>query len=118
MHEKIKKFNKFEKIFFRIHLVVSGIGLFVLGSMYLLLNSIEEIAKSALNVILFGFYVIIINFFISVIRILKAVFGFRDIEERPSIKRSLGIMLTSPIAFGVYLIIILAMSLSMASCVY
>ena len=116
MNKKIKKFNKFELIFFRIHLVVVGVVVFLLTIMFLIQSAIDSLS----NIFLVGaymlFYVVIFNFLISVIRLLKYLFTFKDEKSKPSIKRTISIILTSPIALALYFIITIVMSLSLASC--
>ncbi|AIO19162.1 hypothetical protein KQ51_01285 [Candidatus Izimaplasma bacterium HR1] len=116
MNDKVKKFNKFETIFFRIHLFVFGFGAFLLMLMFLAQNAIESIARTFLVFAYFMMYVVIINFIISLVRLLKYLFAFKDIEESPSIKRTLAIILTSPISLAIFFIVTLTLSLSLASC--
>lgn len=113
---KIEKFNKFEKIFFKIHLIVFAIGLFLLSLLVFAENALESIAQAFLMVAYLLFYVVIADFIISVVRILKYLIVLRKSDSVVTIRNSVAIMFTSPIALGIYLIVMLAMSISLSSC--
>ena len=108
---KFEKFNKYEKIFFRIHLAIFALGLFLLSLVYLAQNAIETV-----GITLTLYYVIILNFFISIVRLIKYLIVFRNSEDNVTIRRTVSIIFTSPIALGIYFIITLVMSLSLVSC--
>jgi len=114
--DKYDKFNKFEKIFFRIHTVSFIIGLFLLSLLYFAQDTFESIARTFLVVAYSFFYVVFANFIISIVRLFKYLFSFRKSQDMVTIKRTVAIMFTSPISLGIYLIIMLAMSLSLSSC--
>lgn len=113
---KVDKFNKFEVIFFRIHLSISGFGLLVLGIAFAAMNSVESVARSLIGVVYTLLWVVIVNFIIGVIRLLKYFISFRKETETPTIWRTLVIIVTSPITLGIFFILTLIMSLSLASC--
>jgi len=113
---KFEKFNKFEIIFFRIHMAIFAFGLFLLSLVFLAQNALESIARIFLSVSYSLLYVVMIGFIISIVRLFKYLIIFRNSEEMVTIRRTVVVMLTSPIALGVYFIITLAMSLSLASC--
>lgn len=114
--EKIDKFNKYETIFIKIHLITLGLGMFLLMLAFLAVDSIESIARTFLGVVYVLLYVVIINFFIALIRLFKYLIVFRKSDKLPTIKRTIIIILTSPISLGIYFILTLIMSLSLASC--
>ena len=114
--KKENRFIKFELIFFRIYLFIVAFGLFLLMLLYAAQNSIESVARSFVAVVYTMLYVTIALFVISIVRVIKYLLVFRKRDEYITIKRSVTIMLTSPIAFAIYLILTLAMSLSLASC--
>ena len=116
MNDKVKKFNKYEFLFFRIHLAISGFGVFLFMMMFVVQDAIVSLAQLFLAVVYTLFYVVILNFFISIVRLIKYLFAFKDGAEKPTIKRTVIVMLTSPIALALYFIMTLAMSLSLASC--
>ena len=116
MEDKVKKFNKFENIFFKIHIGLFLFGLFLLSLLYLAQNALETISQIFLSFVVTGLYAIILNFFIGLIRLLKYLFGFKDTTEVPSIKRTIILLLSSPIVVALYFIMVFVMSLSMASC--
>jgi|LGOV01.1.fsa_nt_gb hypothetical protein len=113
---KFEKFNKYEKILFRIHMSVFAFGLFLLSLVFLAQNAIESIARTFLGVTYTLLYVVLISFAVSVVRLIKYLIVFRKSQDMVSIRRSVAVMFTSPIALGVYFIITLAMSLSLVSC--
>ena len=114
--DKEYKFMKFETIFIRIHLFMIGFGLFLLSLLFAAQNSIESIARVFLGVVNTMLFLTITLFIISIIRVIKYFVKFRKSEGLVNIKRSVCIMLTSPLSFAIYLILTLAMSLSLASC--
>lgn len=113
---KIDKFNKFEKIFLKIHLILLGLGVALLGMSFAFVDTIEELARSIWGIVYALLYVVFFLFAISVVRLIKYLIYFRKSEVIPSIKRTLIIILTSPISLGLYVILVFIMSLSMASC--
>jgi hypothetical protein len=113
---KENKFMKYEIIYFRVYLFIVAFGLFMLSLVYAAQNSIEEVARGFLSVVYTFLIVTIIQFIISIIRIIKYLIRFKSQDEVVQIWRSVTIMLTSPVAFAIYLILTLAMSLSLASC--
>jgi hypothetical protein len=113
---KESKFMKFEIIYFRVYIFVVAFGLFMLSFLYAAQNSIEEVARGFLSVVYSFFIISIVQFIISIIRIIKYFIRFKNQDTPVQIWRSVTIMLTSPVAFAIYLILTLAMSLSLASC--
>lgn len=113
---KFEKFNKFEKIFFKIHTVIFAFGLIMLSLVFLAQNALESIARTFLGVSTILLYIVGINFSVSIVRLLKYLIVFRKSQEMVTIKRTVAVMFTSPISFGIYFIITLAMSLSLTSC--
>lgn len=117
LEKKVEKFNKFERIFMNIHLGILGVGVFLLTVAFIVVDSIESIARVFLGVVFGLFYIIIFNFIIALFRLFKYLFLFQKEEEvLPTIKRTIIIILTSPISLAIYFILTLIMSLSLATC--
>ncbi len=113
---KVDKFNKFEKIFLRIHLSILGFGMALLLMSFVAMDSVEAIARSIWAIVYSLLYVVMILFIISVVRLIKYLIVFRKSAVAPTIRRTLIIILTSPISLGIYFILTLVISLSLASC--
>lgn len=114
--DKVNRFNRFEKLFLRIHLSILGFGLLLLGVAFATLDSVDSIAKTFVHVVYGLLYVVMIQFVISIVRLFKYLFGFKNVEEKPTIRRTIIIILTSPISLGVFFFLTFVMSLSLATC--
>lgn len=113
---KIDKFNKYEKILFKIHITILIFGGFLLVLLFLAEDIFKSVASSFITVVYSLLYITIINFIVSFVRLIKYLTVFHKNQSLISIRRTIAIILTSPISFGIFFIITLAMSLSLASC--
>ncbi len=116
MNRQTERFNCFEKLLFRIHLGFLGFGFILFGLLYLLIDILEQIGDVFTSVILTALAVIMISFVTSVVRIIRYFLKFKGEEGNIGIKRSIITMLTSPIAFIIYYLVLFRVMLSMASC--
>jgi|LGVE01.1.fsa_nt_gb hypothetical protein len=116
MNKETERFNYFEKLLFRIHLGLIGSGFILFGLLYLLIDIIEQIGDIFVSIIVTALAAILISFFTSVIRIIRYFLKFKGQEGNIGIRRSIITMLTSPIAFIIYYIMLFILMLSMASC--
>ena len=110
--EKVYRFNKFEKIFFRIDIVIIGVAIFFLVLFDIALESLAGLVDVLMLIFLSGLVGSVVSFFISIIRILKYLFNIRKIQEASSIWRSILIIFLSPIAFILYYLLIFVVVLS------
>ena len=116
MNSESKRFNYFEKLIFRIYLGIVGMA-FVLMS--LLFTSIETLQAASDLISAFfaaAMMTLIVGFVTSIIRIFKYFRNYRDDEDVIGVKRSVSILLSSPIVLAVYMFMLLMLGLSMASC--
>lgn len=104
---KIEKFNKFEKIFFRIELGILGVGIFLFTLFSIAIEALGGIADILITVILFSWLAIIVNFIISLVRIFKYLFNVEKFKEETSIWRSVITLFLSPALFGFFYILII-----------
>lgn len=104
---KIEKFNKFEKIFFRIELSILGVGIFLFTLFSIAIEALGGIADILITVILFSWLAIIVNFIISLVRIFKYLFNVEKFKEETSIWRSVITLFLSPALFGFFYILII-----------
>ena len=110
--EKVYRFNRFEKIFFRIDIVIIGVAIFFLVLFDIALESLAGLVDVLMLIFLSGLVGSVVSFFISIIRILKYLFNIRKIQEASSIWRSILIIFLSPIAFILYYLLIFVVVLS------
>ena len=113
-NEKTEKFNRYEKIFFRLELVVISLGVSLLLLFRAFVELIGNMADFFMSVFLLGWIFIILNFFISIIRVLKYLLVMRKVEGDKTIWRSVLTIIISPLAFILYYILIFVIVL--ASC--
>lgn len=118
MKDEFTKFNYFEKLFFRIQLGLIGLGFITLGILFASIEILQSVADLIIFLILTMMSLVALNFIISVARIIKYLRRYTDNDNVIGIKRSVTIMLTSPIAFVLYYLILIILALSMASCSY
>jgi len=110
--DKVSKFMKFEKIFFRIELILIGIGLFFYAIFLMFLEGLASLADTWIQIFMLGWLLIIVNFAITIIRVLKYLISVRKLEGPKSIWRSMVVLLLSPIAFILYYILIFVAAIS------
>jgi len=110
------KFNYYEKLLFKIHLGIVGFGMIMFILLMVFIDSLENVANEIAGFMYTIMFVEVIGFFVSIIRILKYLFSTAELKESRSIWRSVIIMLTSPIASGLYFLVMFVMLLSTASC--
>ena len=115
MDEKVNKFHKFERIYFKIYLIIVGLSIVLIGMIYAMVDTISSIAEFALNIVMISLIYVVGVFFLSIVRTIKY---FSSLKKKGGlgIWRSITIMLTSPIVTAILFIIIFALSLSLASC--
>ena len=110
--EKLEKFNRYEKLFFRIELgvIAAGIGFYILFLAFI--EGLGGLADLFISIFLLGWIIIILNFFIAIIRMFKYGISIRKEEGPKSIWRSfLTIILSTP-AFVLYYILIFVSAIS------
>lgn len=110
--DRVEKFNKFEKIFFRIEIVILIIGILFLTLFKGLTDQIGAIADTWITVFFAGWFLIVANFFTTVVRIFIYLFNIRKLEGKKSIWRSILVLLLSPIAFMLYYLLIFITAIS------
>lgn len=113
---RAERFEQVEKILFRIHFGILFFGIGLLSYILIFVDSIKHVAEGFLYLVLTLFYSAIASFIVSIIRLIRYFTVIKKTGEGKGVKRSASMLFTSPITFLVYLILILAMSLSMASC--
>lgn len=118
MDEKQNRFNRFEKLLFRIHMGILSFGFILFAMLYVLNEYIREFAVILANVVVLLLTSTVVSFFIAIGRIVRYLRHFKHTEGMLGIKRTVIMLLTSPISFIVYFVIMLVLSLSMASCTY
>lgn len=110
--EKLQKFNRFEKIFFRIEIALILVGIFFYVLFLSFLEGLGHLADTWISIFMFAWVVIIVNFAIAIIRILRYIFVIRHIEGKKTIWRSALTLLLSPPAFILYYILIFVAAIS------
>lgn len=115
MDDKIVKFNKFEKLFFRINLGIFGLSIFIYFLYLWLIEQLGPITDLIMSVIFVGMISTVIIFFISVIRIIKYVVTHRS-GETSTIWRSILNIFLSPLSLIIFYILVFITALS--SCTY
>jgi hypothetical protein len=116
MKDKVERFNRFELYIYKGYITLFGFGATVLLLMLLFEDLIINIFNHITAIFVVGVYYIIINFFVTLIHVSRYLFVFKDQDEVTGIKRSLIVLISSPITFGIYLTLSFALALSMASC--
>lgn len=104
--EALEKFNKFEKIFFKIELVIvfMGIGFFALFSAFI--EKLGGFADLFISIFLLSLMVVVLNFVFAFTRIIKFLVFIRKEEGPKTIWRSFLTLLLSPLAFILYYMLI------------
>lgn len=110
--DRVNKFNRWEKIFFRIELAVIFIGLFFYILFLSFIEDLAGLAETWIQIFMLGWVVIIVNFAIAVIRILKYIFSIRKEEGKTSLWRSTLTIILSPPAFILYYVLIFVATIS------
>ena len=104
----------FDKLFMRITLAVLGLSFFVFLLMVLLIDYIGKVTDIVLAPVLMMLFTSAVVFFIHVIRFFKYLIKKASLEEGATITRSLLGIVISPVAFGIYYVIIII--IAFASC--
>jgi len=118
MNDKQQKFNRYEYLIFRIHMSILGFGFVLLGLMFVFNSYIKEIANVVSSIVVVLFFSTFVSFFIAIGRIIRYLRHYKNVEGMVGIKRTVSVLLTSPISFGIYFIIMLGVSLALSSCTY
>ena len=112
---KDTKFNRFEKIFFRINVATFGISVLIYLLYSWMIEQLGAIADQIMAVNLLSIFVVIAIFGISVIRIIKYIVKHRS-EEGSSIWRSVINLFLSPLSLIIFYILIFITAAT--SCTY
>lgn len=112
--ERVEKFMRFEHIFFRIQLSILGLGFFILGFFYFVIDKIKDVNDLIALVIYVGILYPILHLIISFVRIIKYLRVIRHDDGPSSIWRSALSFLFSPLTFVIFYIILFV--LVFASC--
>ena len=104
--QKVEKFTKWEKIFFRfeLFLIFGGFTSFMILNIYI--DKLAGLAEEWISMLIYGLIAIIINMFISLLRILKYVFSISRKEGKKTIWRSVLTLFLSPPSIVFYYILI------------
>ena len=116
MEDKVIKFNKFEKKLFRIQMgnLVLSVILFV--SLLGLVSKIDDLGQMFYSIVIFLMFMTSVLFIIAFVRVIKYLITYRVLDGVVFIWRSIVVLLTSPIAFAIYYVLVISLILSMASC--
>ncbi len=112
--EKVEKFMRFERFFFRVQLLILGSGFFILGFFYFVIDKVKDVDDLIVFVLFVGLLYPVLHFFISVVRVLKYILVIRHEEGHSTIWRSALSFLFSPLTFGIFYIILIV--IVFASC--
>ena len=112
--QRVEKFMKFEKLFFRIELLMLLIGVLFYALFMAFLERLGTVSDAIISFFFFMWVSIIGVFGITIIRIIKYLFSVRKLQASSSIWRSVVILLLSPINFILFYLLIFVAAL--ASC--
>ncbi len=115
MFEKAERFMFYEKFFFRINLFLMTAGILSFVIMQTLINELVNFADIFLNIVVGLMYATITIFLLTFVRLIKYLVIFSK-NSAVTIKRTIVILLSSPLYFAVYFLVSIVLSLSMASC--
>ena len=115
MDNQTSKFERYEKLFFRINLSMFGLSVFLYFLYLWFIEHLGPFVDHIMTVIIFASIAIIVIFFISIIRILKFIMKHRS-EENSSIWRSVINIFLSPLSLIIFYILMFVTA--MASCTY
>ena len=115
IEEQIQKFYKFEKLFFKIYLIVVAASFVMFGVVLAFSEHLTEFVDLFLSLTMIAWGYVTVVFFISIVRIVKYFQKIKTIGGL-GIWRSVTTFFTSPIMFGLLWLMVFIMALSMASC--
>lgn len=118
MEEKVTTFNYYEKLIFRVHMIIFGLGFVLFGLMYVLNDSLRDMANLLSTVVVALYMSTVVSFVVAIVRIIRYLKYFKGKDGIVGIKRTVTVLLTSPISFFVYFIIMLVMSFALSSCTF
>jgi len=110
--QKVKKFNHFEKLLFKVTLGILGIAISLFIITLVVVTQIYSIPKLLIDLTTSILMIAIANFFLSMVRIFKYLIKISKLENNIGIMRSIISLLISPISAALLLILIIMMSLS------
>jgi uncharacterized membrane protein YesL len=115
VEEKTIKFNKFEKIFFRINLAIFTLSVSLYALFAALIEDLGPFVDLIMSGLLFGIVTTTVIFGLSIIHIIKYIVNHRTAKEA-SIWRSIINLILSPLSF--FIITFFIFLTSAVSCSY
>jgi len=116
--ERSARFQRTERILFRIYLSLAAWSGVMLAMLYLFSDWIAAAAEILSQTVLLLTTVVVGLFVTSIVRIILFIAKLRHLIEPPRIWRSVVTFFTAPVVATIYYVILLVLLLSMASCTY
>lgn len=112
---KVERFERFEKIFFRIELAILATGIFFLVLFQVAIDSLAFLVDLWMSLFLLGLAATVANFFIAIVRTVKYLFNIRKLSDSPTIWRTALVLILSPLSFMLMYLLIFIAALSSCS---
>ena len=110
--EKVKKFNYFEKLYFKVTLGIFGTAISLFIFTLASIGQYSSISKLLKNFIISVLLLSAINFFISIYRVIKYTMSISRLENNIGILRSAVSLILSPMSFVILYILVIIIAFS------